>query len=227
MKKHASNLHLGTAFLLPAFLGWLAASWSFAGSATWLQNPTDNDWSNPSNWTPSSVPNATTDTATFGTSDTATISIAAPIDLASVTFAAGARAYSITVANNQELNLFGSPNIINNSGVEQNFIAEGGFFYVFGGNETLDSTIHFDILGGNSTRRNGTLWIQGSNINLGTARLDFEGGDGHRINGAYGVFFFGTNAGSSTITLHRGVNGGSPGTLTFETASAGSAQYHG
>jgi autotransporter-associated beta strand protein len=223
MKKNALNLRFRSVCLLPALLALFAISSSYAGSATWLQSPADNDWSNPSNWTPNSVPNATTDTATFGTTNTAAISIAAPIDLASVTFAAGASAYSITVANNQELNLFGSPNIINNSGVEQNFIAEGGFFYVFGGNETLDSTIHFEIMGGNSTRRNGTLWIQGSNINLGTAPVDFEGGDGHGVNGAYGVFFFGTNAGSSAITLHRGVNGGFPGTLTFETASAGSA----
>ena len=57
-----------------------------AGSATWVQTPADNNWSNPSNWMPNTVPNSTTDTATFGPSDITAISIQDSIDVASVTF---------------------------------------------------------------------------------------------------------------------------------------------
>jgi hypothetical protein len=185
MKKTASILRSSAACLLGVLLLLLTPTLVCAGSATWVQTPVDNNWNNPGNWMPNTVPNATTDVATFGSSATTAISITAPIDLASATFAAGASPYAITVTNNQTLSLRGSPNIINNSGVEQNFIAEGGTIYIFG-SDTLDSTIHFDILGATSARRNGTLWLQGG-INLGTARIDFEGSDGPNSGGGYGV----------------------------------------
>ena len=210
-----------TSTLLTTCILILTNQISHAGSATWLQTPTDNNWSNPSNWTPNTVPNSTTDAATFATSDTTAISIASPINLGSITFGPGASAYTISIADDQLVELWGSPNIINNSGVEQNFVIDGGVLKLHGA-VTLDSTIHLDVLGGNSTRSYGEFWLQG-NINLGTARVDFEGGDGHGISGAHGVFFSGSNAGSSTIVLHRGVNMGFAGTLTFESGVASSA----
>jgi autotransporter-associated beta strand protein len=170
---------------------------------------------------PNTVPNATTDTATFGTSDTTSIAMAAPINLASFTFAPGASAYVISVVNNQLVELWGSPNIINNSGVEQNFVVDGGVLKLHG-SETLDSTIHFEVLGADSNGHYGQFWLQGG-INLGTARLDFEGGDGYRVQGSSGVIFAGSTAGSSTIVVHRGVNRGYPGNLVFESGSAGAA----
>ena len=214
-------MNRATSALLTSCILILASQISQAGSATWTQTPADNNWSNPNNWMPNTVPNSTTDVATFGASNTTAISILAPINLASVTFAAGASAYSITVANNQSLTLWGGPSIINNSGVEQNLIADGGFFYIYGV-ATLDSTIHFEILGAGSNGNYGLLWLQGS-VNLGTARLDFEGGDGYRVHGSSGVIFAGSTAGSSTIVVHRGVNRGYPGNLVFESGSAGAA----
>ena len=194
---------------------------SHAGSATWAQAPIDNNWSNPNNWMPNTVPNATTDTATFGNSDTTSITMAAPINLASFTFAPGASAYAISVVNNQLVELWGSPNIINNAGVEQNFVVDGGVLKLHG-SETLDSTIHFEVLGADSNGNYGQFWLQGG-VNLGTARLDFEGGDGYRVQGSSGVIFAGSTAGSSTIVVHRGVNRGYPGNLVFESGSAGAA----
>ncbi len=219
--KTLSTLRFRTVCLLPALVGLLATAPSYAGSATWLLDPADNNWSNPNNWMPNTVPNATTDTATFGTSDTTSIAMAAPINLASFTFAPGASAYVISVVNNQLVELWGSPNIINNSGVEQNFVVDGGVLKLHG-SETLDSTIHFEVLGADSNGPYGQFWLQGG-INLGTARLDFEGGDGYRVQGSSGVIFAGSTAGSSTIVVHRGVNRGYPGNLVFESGSAGAA----
>src|SRR5690242_16970672 len=97
----------------------LTSQISHGGSATWVQTTADNNWTNASNWMPNTVPNSATDVATFGTSDTTAISIASSIDLGSVTFQPGASAYTLTVTNAKTLNLWGSPSIINNSGVEQ------------------------------------------------------------------------------------------------------------
>ena len=194
---------------------------SHAGSATWTQTPVDNDWSNANNWMPNTVPNATTDTATFGTSDTTAISIQDSIDLASVTFQSGASAYTLTVTNAKTLNLWGSPNIINNSGVEQNFVADGGAIIVYG-TETLDSTVHFDVLGNKTAQNNGELSFQG-NVNLGTASIDVEGSEDSGFPGAEAIIGGGSNGGSSTIVLHRGVNNGYSGELIFNGGGAGSA----
>src|ERR1041385_8538209 len=138
-------MNKSTFALLTTCILVLTSHISHAGSATWTQTPVDNDWSNANNWMPNTVPNSTTDAATFGTSDTTAISIHDSIDLASVTFQPGASAYTLTVTNAKTLELFGSPNIINNSGVEQNFVADGALMVIHG-TETLDSTVHFDVL---------------------------------------------------------------------------------
>ncbi|MEO7725273.1 MAG: hypothetical protein ABIU29_11415 [Chthoniobacterales bacterium] len=220
--KAVSTLRFRTVFRLPVVLGLFAATSAYATDATWLQNPVDSLWSNPNNWAPNTVPNATTDTATFGASDTTTIDIISPISVASVTFTAGASPYALTVSNNQSMTLAGSPSVINNSGIEQDFVPAGGVFY-FNGAQTFDSTIHFSVLGGNNTRTGGTVWFQ-SGISTGTASIDIEGSDGFFAPGNV-VYFLG-NAGSSTIYLHRGIGKGIGGRLTFESAGAGLGQYH-
>jgi autotransporter-associated beta strand protein len=208
------SLLLITCFLI------LSRQISQAGSATWVQTPADNTWSNPSNWMPNTVPNSTTDVATFGTSDTTAISIASSIDLGSVKFQPGASAYTLTVTNAKTLNLWGSPNIINNSGVEQNFVADGALMVIHG-TETLDSTVHFDVLGNKTPENNSELSFQG-NVNLGTASIDVEGSNGPFPAGE-AILGAGSNGGSSTIVLHRGVNNGASGQLTFNGGGAGSA----
>ena len=192
---------------------------SQGSSATWAQTPPDNNWSNPSNWMPNTVPNSTTDVATFGISDTTAISILAPINLANVTFEAGASAFAITVANNQTLTLWGNPCIVNNSGLTQEFVAEGGTIYFNAGSP--DATTHFDLLGGDSTHTGGGIWFQGSS-NAGAATFDCEGSNGLFPAGEV-VIFDPSNAGSATFILHRGVNHGLGGRLTFEGGGAASA----
>jgi hypothetical protein len=63
--------------LFPAiwvFLG-LVAGHCLAGSATWNAAPVDNNWNNPANWTPPTVPIEPSDTATFDVSNTTNITI--------------------------------------------------------------------------------------------------------------------------------------------------------
>jgi autotransporter-associated beta strand protein len=220
MKKQLLTLCLRSVCLLAVFLGILFATPADAGDATWLQTPVGNAWDDANNWMPNTVPNSTTDKATFGASDTTTVVVGSAIDVASLTFEPGASTYDITVTNGQTLDLWGSPNIINNSGVVQNFVAAGGTMY-FHGTETLDSTIHFEAVGGSSTQGHGTIWFQGG-VNLGTATMDIDGSDGV-FSAGYVVLFAGNNAGSSTIVLHRGVNNGYGGTMTFESGVASSA----
>jgi len=58
---------LSCAMVLTLSLGALCAV--YADSATWNANPVDNDWNNPANWTPNTVPNGPNDIATFGVSN--------------------------------------------------------------------------------------------------------------------------------------------------------------
>ena len=210
-----------TSALLTISVLILASQISQAGSATWAQTPADNNWSNPNNWRPNTVPNSTTDVATFGTSDTTAITIQDSIDLGSATFQPGASAYALTVTNAKTLNLWGSPNIINNSGIEQNFVCDGGVIAVHG-TETLDSAVHFDVMGNKTVENNSQLSFSGSNVNLGTASVDVEGSDG-RFPGGEVILGVGSNGGSSTIVLHRGINNGYSGELIFNGGGAGSA----
>src|ERR1051325_6606187 len=103
-----------------------------AGSATWNLNPVDNDWNNPANWTPQTVPNGPNDVATFGQSNITAISISAGAEVNTITFAPGARAFPITVPSTLILTGSGT-GIINNSGIMQNVITDGAI----GGGSTL------------------------------------------------------------------------------------------
>jgi hypothetical protein len=65
------------------FAGWaicLLAQSIYAGSATWKIDPT-NDWNNPRNWTPQTVPNSPDDTATFDLTNVVTPVIHSDIHL--------------------------------------------------------------------------------------------------------------------------------------------------
>src|SRR4029077_8477842 len=127
-----SPRHPLSALLLCGLLLLVMNAPAQAGSATWAQTPVGNAWDNANNWMPNTVPNSTTDKATFGASDTTTVVVGSAIDVASLTFQPSASTYDITVTNGQTLDLWGSPNIINNSGVVQNFVAAGGTMYFHG-----------------------------------------------------------------------------------------------
>jgi autotransporter-associated beta strand protein len=111
---------------------FLTTQLSQAGSATWNFDPVDNNWNNPANWTPNTVPNGPNDVATFGQSNIIAISISAGAEVNTITFNSGASAFTITVRNKLTLTVSGI-GIINNSGIMQNFVTDG----VFNGGSTL------------------------------------------------------------------------------------------
>jgi autotransporter-associated beta strand protein len=108
----------------------LAITNAFAGSATWNLNPTDNEWGIASNWTPSTVPNGPNDTATFGVSNTTDIDLSFSFEdeVNGIVFSAGASPFTITVSSFTSFDYIftiSGTGIINNSGITQNFVANG------------------------------------------------------------------------------------------------------
>ena len=92
---------------------------SYAGSATWNLNPTNNSWGAASNWTPATVPNGSSDVATFDVSNTTAIDLGLAVKLDRMVFNPGASSFTFTVSEaNLTINGLG---IVNNSGVTHNF----------------------------------------------------------------------------------------------------------
>jgi hypothetical protein len=71
------------------------ANRSFAGSATWKESPTNDDWFTAANWTPRTVPNGPLDTATFASSRQTDVFIAFDVELNSIVFKPGTSAFTI------------------------------------------------------------------------------------------------------------------------------------
>jgi autotransporter-associated beta strand protein len=94
-----------------------------AGSATWKADPVDNDWNNPANWTPETVPNGPDDSATFSVSNVTDISISSDTEVHSIVFASGASSYTITPDMSAAIALkLSGTGITNKSGMAQNFV---------------------------------------------------------------------------------------------------------
>lgn len=92
-----------------------------AGTATWLANPSDNNWNNSDNWSSGKVPGGS-DEALFEDSIVTNISVFfAGGSVGSITFQENAAAYTIT-ATPGVIFPFGSF-VENDSGFQQNFIA--------------------------------------------------------------------------------------------------------
>ena len=134
-----------------------------AGSATWNLDPVDNDWNNPANWTPNTVPNGPNDIATFGHSNITAVSISAVTEVNAVTFAPGASAFTITMPNRLILTVSGT-GIINNSGLMQNFVTAGKFD---GGSTLIQFT-------GNATAGDmATFTNEGNSFGSGNCQTNF------------------------------------------------------
>ena len=109
-----------------AFLAVVAAPISLprsarAGSATWNLNPSSDNWYTAGNWTPANVPNGPGDNAIFGVSNQTSVTLNQKVTLESIVFNADASAYTITDNGAHFTNINGA-GIVNNSGVEQQFI---------------------------------------------------------------------------------------------------------
>ncbi len=121
--------------LLIAVVSLLITQIAHAGSATWNLNPADDDWINPNNWTPATVPNGPTDTATFGVSNMSIISLTISIELAEMIFQPGASAYVIGTAPNGAVLTMSGTGVTNNSGISQiiatlpTFAGPGGIIF--------------------------------------------------------------------------------------------------
>jgi len=163
----------------------------YAGSATWNANPVDNDWNNPANWTPATVPNGPNDTATFGVSSTTEVSITAPIEVNSIVFSPGASAFTITLPASGSIVLtISGAGITNDSGGTQNFVTYGHDISFHNNASADDAT--FAINGGNiifsddSTAANATIIA----------------------NDTGAIFVDPANAGNATLIANGGTNGG-------------------
>jgi autotransporter-associated beta strand protein len=117
-----------------------------AGSPTWSANPVSDDWNDPANWTPNTVPNSSEDVATFASSNITTISISSFIYLHSLVIGPGASAFTFN-AHSRSLLTFSGGGIINNSGIVQNFTGEdrgdGPGAFQFNGSSTAGTNTVF------------------------------------------------------------------------------------
>jgi hypothetical protein len=106
----------------------LVPSITYAISAQWDLDPISGDWNTAANWTPMAVPNGPADIARFGLSNTTDVSISANTEVNGITFTAAAtNPYTITKNSGFTLTISGT-GIVNNSGIAQNFVTNGGPF---------------------------------------------------------------------------------------------------
>ena len=114
-------LLVGTALIVATELG-LGVTAGHAQSATWSTTPATGDWNTGTNWTPTTVP---TDTASFGASTRTTLTFSSSTSINTIQLNAGAPAYTFSVTGANELDINGS-GIINNSSNAPTFSASGG-----------------------------------------------------------------------------------------------------
>lgn len=214
-----------------------------AQSATWLTDPATGDWNTAGNWSTSvTFPNGPGDTATFDFTSVTAISLSANAEVAGITFASGANAYTITAPSNYTLTISGT-GIVNNSGSTQNFAAdtEPGFLYGLG---TI-SFFNAATAGDNTTFTNrGSTNGENSDLNqyssygggitqffngsqAGSATFTNKGGsDTSNAGGGTTIFHDNSSAATGTITNESSQAVAAFGGVTVfnDTASAGSAQ---
>ena len=173
----------------------LSAPAIWAGSATWNGNPVDNQWYNPNNWTPATVPDGPTDIATFGTTSQPAITISDSSDHATVlngiTFNSNASTYILTVPSTQNNLSFMGNGVVNNSSQTQTFVINGnGVNDVSFTDATAGNNVSYQFVGAQSD-----LDFHGS-ATAGSASFTCEY--------AYVSFFDDASAGNATFTLNGG-----------------------
>jgi len=221
---------------------------AYAGSATWNLDPVDNNWNNPENWTPNTVPNGPADVATFDHSNMTHVSISAGTEVNAITFNPGANAFTITVSPTLILTVSGS-GIVNNSGILQNFIATGPTSGVtliqFTGMATAGDLATFTNEGSLFIGNGETSFFDDSTggtatfVNEGTLYMDFTDTGQTKFfdrSSAGGGTFINLEKGGKTIFMGEStaangtfiVNGSSivPGSIYFwENSNAGNGSF--
>jgi len=185
-----------------------------AQNAIWSTSPAaGNNFNNPSNWTPASVPIGT---ASFGPT---TVTGANPNILSGATntlnqfqFLAGAPTYSIGVFGT--LSLVGG-GVTNDSGNQQGIVVLPGGILQFGNNSTAgDATVHY----GN---RGGAIVFDGSTAG-GAIFENQSGGTITFINGNAGNSVIANNFGAATVTF-QGTSTAGSAALSNTTLTGGGA----
>src|SRR5450432_1311454 len=208
--------------LLTFFL--LISSFSFAGSATWSLNPVSDQWTNPANWTPATVPNGETDVATFTTSSKTAVHISANIEVDSIVFAPGADAFTLVQGvptnGSSQTEIYGA-GIVNDSGIPQRFVAQaeasganGNFSFYNSASAGITTSFYIEA-SKSSTDNHGSIDFNDFS-SAGSAIIINEGSS--VVTSALGGstdFWDNATAGSATIT----VNGG-------KTAAAGNGHAY-
>ena len=191
----------------------LALRSALAGSATWNLNPINENWNNPANWTPNTVPNGPNDVATFGVSTITAVSLASPVELNSVILNSGASAFTFSIFGGSTLTISGT-GITNNSGITQNFVnagdpASGYGAITFKGFATAGIQTIFTNNGGYPATAIGVVTF---NDDASAADATFVG------KGGYMYFYDRSTAANATIT----VNGDSSADIGWSLVSLGS-----
>ncbi len=191
-----------------------------ADNGTWLANPVDNNWNNPSNWSSGTVPGGL-DTATYGTSSITSIVVTAYSGLLDFHFQAGASAYTITYNIPDYFFFTSDGGVVNDSGVMQNFLLKAPT--VADGNAGV-VIFYFGATAGNLTSY---TCEAGATSDGGAADIDFQGGVAgsaiiHNLGadaaggvGGHTHFYYDdTSAESSTIINDGATAGGATGGAT-------------
>jgi len=173
---------------------------TYAESATWLANPADNNWNNPTNWSTGVVPGFF-DNATFDVSSIRDVSVTqAGSGINDLIFDATAEAFTVTVQPGGILNVFGS--LVNNSGVEQNFVTNP-----------------------DEGDRAGILVFSDSSIAM-TGPITFTQQASHTRTGSSGSLQFNSAASAGNATIHNvgaSVAGAVGGEVLFDVAATSAA----
>jgi autotransporter-associated beta strand protein len=192
---------------------------SRAGSATWKTVPVDNNWNNPLNWTPETVPMNEGDVATFAVSSVKDITTSAYVAVSSIVFEPGATEFTITPAADN-LEIF-SPGIVNDSGVLQTFVATvdgagNAHAFPFIGSSTAGTNTMF-ITQARLTDSGdaGDVEFDGS-ASAGMALIVNQGGEADGSVGGHTRFFGRATAADAMIICNGGVmTGAGGGTIEF------------
>jgi autotransporter-associated beta strand protein len=208
---------LASTILLVAFA--VLTDHSYAGSATWSLNPVSDEWTNPGNWTPATVPNGE-----IATSSKTTVHISANIEVDSIVFAPGADAFTLVQGvptnGSSQTEIYGA-GIVNDSGILQRFVAQTGASgangnFSFYNNAAAGISTRFYIEASKSSTDNHGSIDFNDFSSAGSAIIINEGSSvATSALGGSTNFWDNATAGSATIT----VNGG-------KTAAAGNGHAY-
>lgn len=124
LKGSSMSLSINRLTVIAAVLLCLAMQrHSLAGSATWSENPTSNDWNTADNWAPNTVPNDPSDIASFSTSNLTEVGVSAPTEINEINFNSGADSFTIIAKPGAPLFMSGT-GVINTSNRVQTFLSQ-------------------------------------------------------------------------------------------------------